>query len=100
MIRKLIYLLLLCLVFGKMASAQNKKTTGIYLQDSVLLKTRKGAFITVMITRKKSVTEKLPTIFQFTIYARRTDTLKTQEAADRGYVGVFAYTRGKWNSPR
>jgi putative CocE/NonD family hydrolase len=25
--------------------------------------------------------------------------LKIQEAADRGYVGVIAYTRGKWNSP-
>ena len=97
--RKLFSLLLLCLVFCSMASAQNKKTTGIYLRDSILLKTRDGAFITVMTTRKKGVTEKLPAIFQFTIYARPTDSLKTQEAADRGYVGVFAYTRGKWNSP-
>lgn len=99
MIRKLISLLLLCLVFGKMASAQNKKTTGSYLRDSVLLKTRDGAFVTVMVVRKKGITEKLPAIFQFTIYARRTDLLKIQEAADRGYVGVFAYTSGKWNSP-
>jgi putative CocE/NonD family hydrolase len=99
MMRKLFSLLWLCLVFGSMASAQNKKTTGIYLRDSVLLKTRDGAFITVMATRKKGITEKLPAIFQFTIYARPTDSLKTQEAADRGYVGVIAYTRGKWNSP-
>jgi putative CocE/NonD family hydrolase len=99
MMRKLISLFLLCLVFGSMALAQSKKATGSYLQDSVLLKTRDGAFVTVMVARKKGVTEKLPAIFQFTIYARRTDSLKIQEAADRGYVGVFAYTRGKWNSP-
>lgn len=97
--RKLFSLLLLCFVFGSMASAQSKKATGSYLQDSVLLKTRDGAFVTVMVARKKGVTEKLPAIFQFTIYARRTDSLKIQEAADRGYVGVFAYTRGKWSSP-
>ncbi|SCW86632.1 CocE/NonD family hydrolase [Mucilaginibacter sp. NFR10] len=99
MMRKLFSLLLLCFVFGSMALAQCKKATGSYLQDSVLLKTRDGAFVTVMVARKKGVTEKLPAIFQFTIYARRTDSLKIQEAADRGYVGVFAYTRGKWNSP-
>ncbi|WP_413670794.1 CocE/NonD family hydrolase [Mucilaginibacter sp. Mucisp86] len=97
--RKLFSLLLLCLIFGSIASAQNKKATASYLRDSVLLKTRDGAFITVMTTRKKEVTEKLPAIFQFTIYARPTDSLKTKEAADRGYVGVMAYTRGKWNSP-
>ncbi|MET3610648.1 hypothetical protein ABIC74_004530 [Mucilaginibacter rubeus] len=38
MMRKLFSLLLLCLVFCSMASAQNKKTTGIYLRDSILLK--------------------------------------------------------------
>lgn len=97
--RKLFSLLLLCLVFGNTASAQNKPGTATYIRDSVLLKTHDGAFITVMIARKKGVTEKLPTIFQFTIYARRSDTSKIQEAAERGYVGVIAYTRGKWNSP-
>ncbi len=97
--RKLFSLLLLCLIFDSIASAQSKKTIGLYLRDSVLLKTRDGAYVTVMIAHKKGVTEKLPAIFQFTIYARRSDTSKIQEAADRGYVGVFAYTRGKWNSP-
>jgi putative CocE/NonD family hydrolase len=97
--RKTFSLLLLCLVFCNMAPAQNKPGKGQYIRDSILLKTRDGAFVTVMTARKKGVTEKLPTIFQFTIYARRSDTLKIQEAADRGYVGVMAYTRGKWNSP-
>jgi putative CocE/NonD family hydrolase len=97
--RKLFSLLLLCLVFGSIASAQNKPDTGRYIQDSVLLKTHDGAFVTVMIARKRGVTQKLPAIFQFTIYARRTDVKKIQESADRGYVGVMAYTRGKWNSP-
>jgi predicted acyl esterase len=97
--RKTFSLLLLCLVFCNMAPAQNKPGKGQYIRDSILIKTRDGAFVTVMTARKKGVTEKLPTIFQFTIYARRSDTLKIQEAADRGYVGVMAYTRGKWNSP-
>lgn len=96
--RKIFSLLLLCLVFCKVASAQNK-TGNAYIRDSILLKTRYGASVTVMIARKKGVTQKLPTILQFTIYARRTDSLKIQEAADRGYVGVMAYSRGKWNSP-
>jgi len=99
MMRKFFSLLLLCLIFSSIASAQNKKAAGPYLRDSVLLKAHDGAFVTVMIARKKGVTGKLPTIFQFTIYARRSDTSKIQEAADRGYVGVMAYTRGKWNSP-
>lgn len=97
--RKLFSLLLLCLVFGSMASAQTKPGTGPYIRDSILLKTHDGTLITVMTARKKGVTEKLPSIFQFTIYARRTDSLKIEEAADRGYAGVIAYTRGKWNSP-
>jgi putative CocE/NonD family hydrolase len=99
MMRKLFSLLLLCLIFSSIASAQTKPGTGTYIRDSVLLKTHDGGFVTVMIARKKGVTEKLPAIFQFTIYARRTDSLKIEEAADRGYVGVIAYTRGKWNSP-
>ncbi|MBD1363350.1 CocE/NonD family hydrolase [Mucilaginibacter sp. ZT4R22] len=99
MMRKTFSLLLLCLVFCKMASAQNQPAKGQYIRDSILLKTRDGALVTVMTVRKKGVTEKLPTILQFTIYARRSDTLKIQEAADKDYVGVIAYSRGKWNSP-
>ena len=62
--RKLFSLLLLCLVFGSVASAQNKPGKGTYIRDSVLLKTHDGVFITVMTARKKGVTEKLPAIFQ------------------------------------
>lgn len=98
MMRKISSLIGLCLIFASITSAQIRPDNGRYIQDSVLLKTRDGAAVTVMIARKKGVVKKLPTIFQFTIYARHTDTLKIQEAADRGYVGVIAYTRGKWNS--
>lgn len=99
MIKKTFFLLLLSFIFGSITSAQNKKSSSPYLQDSVLIKTHDGAYITIMTARKKGVTVKLPAILQFTIYARRSDSTKIQEAADRGYVGVFAYTRGKWNSP-
>ncbi|WP_315823704.1 CocE/NonD family hydrolase [Paraflavitalea speifideaquila] len=40
-----------------------------------------------------------PAILVFTIYARKTDIKKAIEAADKGYVGVVAYTRGKRFSP-
>jgi len=69
------------------------------MQDSVLIKTRDGAHISALVVQKKNNTVPLPVILQFTIYARKTDIRKLVDAADRGYIGVFAYTRGKRYSP-
>lgn len=41
----------------------------------------------------------MPVILQFTIYVRDRDVNSLKEAADKGYVGVIAYTRGKRHSP-
>lgn len=68
------------------------------IQDSVLIATRDGANVSALIVRKKGATEPLPTILVFTIYARITDIKRAREAADKGYIGVVAYTRGKKNS--
>ena len=72
------------------------------IQDNILVKTRDGAQISTIVVRKKNtatLSTPLPTILQFTIYVRDSDIVSLQEAADRGYVGVIAYTRGKRHSP-
>lgn len=79
---------------------QFSNTDSLYMvQDSILIKARDGASISVLVVRKKDQSTPLPAILQFTIYARRTDINKAKQAAAKGYVGVFAYTRGKKNSP-
>lgn len=67
------------------------------IQDSVMIKTRDGAFISAIIVRKKEALIPKPVVFQFTIYVRDKgrDIKSLKEAVDNGYVGVIAYTRGK-----
>ena len=67
--------------------------------DDVRISTRDGATISAIVVEKKGSTARLPVILQFTIYVRDRDINSLKEAADAGYVGVIAYTRGKRNSP-
>ncbi len=71
------------------------------IQDSVLIKTRDGAIISAMVVYKKTLKTPEPAILQFTIYVRDKgrDIQSLKEAADKDYVGVIAYTRGKRFSP-
>lgn len=69
------------------------------IQDDVLIKTRDGALISAIVVRKKGITTPQPIILQFTIYVRDRDIKGLKEAADNGYVGVMAYSRGKRLSP-
>jgi putative CocE/NonD family hydrolase len=71
------------------------------IQDSVMIKTRDGAFISAMVVRKKGVSIPKPVILQYTIYVRDKgrDIKSLKEAADKDYVGVIAYSRGKRFSP-
>ncbi|KIA93664.1 peptidase S15 [Flavobacterium sp. KMS] len=69
------------------------------IQDDVLIKTRDGALISAIVVRKKGITTPQPVILQFTIYVRDRDIKGLKEAADNGYVGVIAYSRGKRLSP-
>ncbi|UMQ43011.1 CocE/NonD family hydrolase [Chryseobacterium sp. Y16C] len=71
------------------------------IQDSVMIKMRDGAMVSAIVVRKKDIEYALPVIFQFTIYVRDKDRdlQSLKDAADRGYIGVIAYTRGKRYSP-
>jgi putative CocE/NonD family hydrolase len=71
------------------------------IQDSVMIKTRDGAFISAMVVRKKGISAPKPVIFQYTIYVndKGRDMKSLKVAADKDYVGVIAYTRGKRFSP-
>lgn len=69
------------------------------IDDKVLIKTPDGANISAIVVRKKSADKPLPTILQMTIYVRERDLQSLKEAADHGYVGVMAYSRGKYLSP-
>ncbi len=100
--RKTFSLALLCLLLslGSYAQTSTTKDLSAYLvQDSLLIPTQDGAQISALVVRKKNVSEKQAAILSFTIYARLSDINKAIEAADKGYVGVVAYTRGKKNSP-
>jgi putative CocE/NonD family hydrolase len=66
-----------------------------------LIHTRDGATLSAVVVRRSDVQGRLPAALTFTIYVDPPQDLKTLEyAADRGYVGVMAYTRGKAYSPQ
>lgn len=97
-------LVIFIFLFSITASAQQTtaikldESASIYdIQDSVLIKTRDGATISAIVVRKKGDVTPKPVILQFTIYVRDKgrDIRTTKEAADHGYIGVIAYTRGK-----
>lgn len=90
--RTIFSLAFLCL--NMLAYAQsNQKDTSRYIEDSVLIKTRDGAFVSALFVRARSVTTPQPTVMMFTIYPRLTDVNRGRNAADHGYVGVVAYKR-------
>jgi putative CocE/NonD family hydrolase len=92
-----ILVLLFCSVIHD-ASAQSPADYDI--QDKILIKTRDGATVSGMLVQRKNISEKLPTVLQFTIYVRpERDLASLKEIADRGYVAMIAYTRGKYLSP-
>lgn len=68
--------------------------------DTLLIKTKDGAEISALLVRKKSQNSALPSILQFTVYARNDDRdlLGLKEIVDHGYVGIIAYTRGVYRS--
>jgi uncharacterized protein len=96
---------LLCLLLCVSGKAQQQVTpetlkadSHYIVQDSILIKTRDGVYVSALVVRKAAITAPQPAILQFTIYARAADINKAKLAADKGYVGVMAYTRGKWLS--
>ena len=88
---------LACIVFACI-SAWAKAGTYI-TEQRILIPTSDGAAICAMMVRPDTA-KRLPTAFEFTIYVDPKKNLERLEyAADRGYAGVIAYTRGKACSP-
>jgi uncharacterized protein len=88
----------LCMV--DMANAQPALSTSYDVQDKVVLKTRDGATVSGMLVRRTDAVAPQPTVLQFTIYVRpERDLASLKEIADRGYVAMIAYSRGKYLSP-
>src|SRR4030095_14655072 len=65
------------------------------IQDSVLIKTRDGAFISAIIVLKKENTQPLPAVLVFTTYNQGiNDTFLVKRLVERDYAGIVAYSRG------
>ena len=98
---------ILTLTAFNLSAQQTKKIksenlTSIYnIQDSVSVKTRDGATLSLMVVRKKGDESSHPVILQSTIYVRDTgrDIASLKKSVDYGYIGVIVYARGKRFSP-
>ena len=69
------------------------------VQDSVLIQTKDGAKIHAIVVRNSKITKPIAAILFHSVYARKTDLERAKKIADKGYVGVLSYTRGKGISP-
>jgi putative CocE/NonD family hydrolase len=67
--------------------------------EDVLIRTREGATLSAIVAKPDSA-ERVPTLLEFTIYVVA-DAARAQvaEIAARGYAGVVAFVRGKYQSP-
>ena len=101
--RKFSCMALLCLMLGQLCLAQSKLPDAAHyiIADSILIKTKDGAILSAVMVRKKvDLDKKLPTALMFFIYSNLERSLsEAKTAADHGYVGVVADTRGKRLSP-
>jgi putative CocE/NonD family hydrolase len=86
-----IYLVTEPIVFKEINTDENRR----YLIDvNVLIRTKEGAEISAIVVRKKG-TEAMPAVLYFTIYADPSNLQDAIHAASKGYVGIFATSRGK-----
>ena len=95
---------LLCLQFNHYGLSQNNlplpDTAHYIISDSVMIKTNDGATLSAVVVRKKGAPAKLPAALFFSIYSNTDRSLgEARYAADQGYVGMVADTRGKRLSP-
>lgn len=67
------------------------------VDDKLMITTRDGSQISGMSIRRSDIALPATTIMQFTIYVRaqERDLSELKKVADRGYVAIIAYTRGK-----
>lgn len=71
----------------------------IACSEDVLIKTKDGATLSAIIERPQT-TGRVPTLLEFTIYTNLDDVRQSlAERTARGYAGVVAFVRGKYQSP-
>src|SRR5438876_4737152 len=69
-------------------------------EQNILIPTSDGATLCALVVRPDSAL-RLPAALEFTIYVDpKKDLERLEYAAERGYAGVMAYTRGKACSPQ
>jgi putative CocE/NonD family hydrolase len=104
---KIMQNLFILLLIGCNSSSLKKESPSLtnpnedYIIQDALIETRDGAKISAILVWKNGTIKPQPVLLQSTIYVRdKGRDLKTlKESADRGYIGVIAYTRGKRLSP-
>ncbi|MBU1370982.1 MAG: CocE/NonD family hydrolase [Bacteroidetes bacterium] len=82
------------IVFEKIGEDNNKR---YLIDEDILINTEDGAGISAIVVRKKNATP-MPAVLYFTIYADPSNLKDAILAASKGYVGVFATSRGKKSS--
>ncbi|WP_162127939.1 CocE/NonD family hydrolase [Flavobacterium phycosphaerae] len=65
-----------------------------HIDENVIVPLRDGGTVALTVVRSKQATTPLPVVLRFNIYAGN-DTPQCKDAANRGFVGVIANTRGK-----
>lgn len=99
MVRQLIFLLA-CHAICAIATAQLADSSRYIINDSILIHTKDGARLSVMVVRDKNTTTPQPAALFYTIYANREGNLyEAIQSAAHGFVGVVADARGKRLSP-
>ncbi|PWT74570.1 MAG: hydrolase [Bacteroidetes bacterium] len=92
-----VYSQTLSLVKPMLAEFNNKTFIS---DDSVLVRSRDGATLSLREVRKTNAPKKLPAILLFNIYSGPLERTYAKDAAIHGYVGVVANVRGKRLSPQ
>ncbi|MCF8430789.1 MAG: hypothetical protein K9G34_02530, partial [Melioribacteraceae bacterium] len=82
------------IVFEKIKEDENKR---YLIDENVLITTKDGAEISAIVVRKKEAVP-MSAVLYFTIYADPSNLQDAILAASKGYVGVFATSRGKRSS--
>jgi len=93
--KKLFMMALVCLCFSTICYSQS-----YIIQDSVMIRTADGHLLSAVVVRKDGINRRLPAALMFFIYSNTNRSIQEAKyAADRGYVGIVADTRGKRLSP-
>lgn len=98
--RRLLAATLLLLAAG-VASPRPTEPPRYVIDDHLVIHLPDGATLAGVMVRPAGVTARRPAALQFTIYAQpAVDIARMKYAADRGYVAITAYSRGKAWSPQ